>query len=319
MFIILTFCKNSDTINGPFLLTLFKKIFSMVKYFLALTSLCFILIQVSCDEVPPFIDLEEPDKTLIDTSYIITDIPAAQEKIMVIEDFSGVACVNCPKGNATVQDLIEEYDGRVIGMTLHAGTFAKPRAQNVDTFAIPETEDLAIFLNIQGYPAATIDRFEFESGLSTSITSTWPVLTAERATATTPLNIELQNSFNEEDNQLIANVKVTYLEEMAGETHNISIFLLESGIIDLQDISDPDVPSGKIPDYEHNHVVRDMLTPAQGTLLSSEAIVPGLVVEREFALTLKSKWNPENMEVVAFVHKSGDSKEIIQAVEEHVK
>lgn len=294
----------------------------MIKYFLTLTTLCFLFIQFSCDEVAPFIDLAEPNTALnlLDTSYIVSDVPEAQDKVIVIEDFSGVACVNCPKGNEEVQELIDQYDGQVIGMTLHAGNFALPRPQNIDTFSTPETEALATFLNVVAYPSATIDRFKFEDEFSESILtrSNWAPLTAERLTVPTPVNVQLENSFNQDNNQLISTVKVTYLEEMAGEAHNISIFLLEGGIIDLQDTNDPDVPSGKIPDYEHNHVVRDMLTPAQGTLLSSKAIVPGLVVEREFAFILKNKWKPENMEVVAFIHKTGDSKEILQAAEAHV-
>jgi len=310
----------------------------MCKYLLPLIGLFFVLTQFSCDEVPPFIDIEEeimePDTSMIDTSDIVMDtiilldtfyisgtIPTAQEKIVLIEDFSGVACVNCPKGNEMVEELINEYNGRVIGMTLHAGNFANPRPENADSFRIPETVNISTFLNVIAYPSAAIDRFKFEGEFALTITNrnTWPIRTAERIETTAPVNLEISTTFDASTNRLTALIKAVYTETIIEEIHNLSVFVLESGIIDRQDTNDPEVESGYILDYEHNHVVRDMMTPATGIQLNSEEIVPGLTIEKEFTMIIPEKWVPANMEVVATVQKTGISKEVLQAAEAHVE
>lgn len=299
-----------------------------MKYFLTLCCFALVFVQYSCNEVPPFIDLardpgEAGPNLASDTSYVNPTLPTPQERVVVVEDFSGVACNNCPKGNQVVADLIEEHDGRVIGMTLHAGNFAAPRPENVDTFLTPETTELSTFLNVVGYPSAAIDRFQFPTAFSLVIpqTNTWVGYTEERLAVAPPVNLEIIAEYDEGIRRFTATVKATYTQAMPDENpHNISIFMLESGIIDLQDTNDTDsFPSGKIQNYEHNHVVRDMMTPAAGTQLTSEPIVAGLTVEKEYTMLLKEKWHSENMNIVAFVHKTGDSKEILQGAEEHVE
>lgn len=299
-----------------------------MKYFLTLCCFTLVFVQYSCNEVPPFIDLaREPGEAgpnlLSDSSYVNPTVPTPQERIVVVEDFSGVACNNCPKGNQVVADLIEEHDGRVIGMTLHAGNFALPRPENVDTFLTPETTELSTFLNVLGYPSAAIDRIQYPNEFSISVpqTNAWAGYTEERMEIAPPVNVEIISEYDKDIKRFTATIKATYTQDMPDESaHNISIFLLESGIIDLQDTNDTDAfPSGKIENYEHNHVVRDMMTPASGTLLTSGPFVAGLTVEKKYTMLLKEKWNSENMNIVAFVHRTGDSKEILQAAEEHVE
>ena len=161
-----------------------------MKYWFCLIAMVVI---IACTENPPFIDFTEPQVGLIDTSFIASEIPTVQDRVVVIEDFSGVQCVNCPNGNAKVAEIAETHPGRVIGLTLHAGEFAVPLTISEQEFVIEETVDLDAFLGIQFYPSVTIDRHEFNNGLAVTgqFINTWEILTEERLAVPTPVNLTL--------------------------------------------------------------------------------------------------------------------------------
>jgi len=290
-----------------------------MKHWICLIALVGI---VACTEKPPFIDLAEPvpvEAGLVDTSFIVTEIPSPQDRVVFIEDFSGVQCVNCPKGNAKVAEIVEEHPGRVIGLTLHAGEFAVPFGNNIskEEFVTEETVDLDGFLGIQVYPSITIDRHAFngEVPITGQFINTWNILAEERLEVPTPVNLTLSQTYNEADSTYRIRFEAVYTQDVADEAHNYSIFLAESGIIDAQLSSDTELypPNGLIREYVHDHVVRDMITPSLGNSLTSENLVEGLSIIKEFKLTLDENWVADNMEIIAIVHNSGELKEIIQA------
>ena len=81
---------------------------------------------------------------------------------------------------------------------------------------------------------------------------------------------------------------------------------------DLQKVpgqSDPD------PDYEHKIALRDMATLATGDVIQ-DALTAGTFLEKEYSYNLPEEWKEDKCHIVAFVHLGGDSKEVLQAVEE---
>jgi len=268
----------------------------------------------ACDEVPPAIDFTIP---LTDTSYVESTLPTKQQKNVLIEEFSGVTCVNCPSGNAFVEELVDRYDGRVITATLHAGSFATPLNISNEDFEIAETAQIDATLGVVGYPAAAVDRIQFSGdGIPmNSPYSNWEAATEEQLKKSTPVNIELTSEYDAKENYLKVRTKMTYTEDIQ-DNHNLSIYLLESKIIDPQ--LSVDAPGGLIKDYEHNHVVRDMLTSSSGVPVHSSSIVEGLTIIKEYEINLSVNWNVDNCELVAFVHKTGTDKEIIQSVKNKI-
>ncbi len=270
-----------------------------------------LVLMSACEEVPPAIDFTVP---LTDTSYVVSSIPAKQDKVVLIEEFSGVTCVNCPGGNAFVEDLIEKHEGRVITATLHAGSFATPLNISNEDFEIEETAQIDGMLGVTGYPAAAVDRIQFAGdGIAmTSPYSNWEAATEQQLEKTTPVNIDLSYEYDETENILKVRTVLTYTEDIQGN-HNLSLFLVESKIIDPQ--LSVDAPGGLIKEYEHNHVVRDMLTSSSGVPVNNVSIVEGLTVIKEYELNILESWNVDNCAVIAFVHKTGQENEIIHSSE----
>ena len=70
--------------------------------------------------------------------------------------------------------------------------------------------------------------------------------------------------------------------------------ILKNGIVDLQSTND-----GIDAGYVHDHVLRDMLTPATGVLLNDE-LTAGRVFVKEFSISVPDTWDPINWILWAF-------------------
>ncbi len=290
----------------------------------------------SCEEEGPFIDFSEPEViidtiiidttlfnfTVVDTSFITTDIPATQDKIVLIEEYSGVQCNNCPKGAEAVKVIKESFPGRVVSTTLHAGNFAVPYPESNEDFLINESIALNDFFGLFGYPSAVIDRHLFPSQnfIPVTIPEQWSSLVAGRLDVTSPVNLEVITAFNEETRQVFVTVTTVYTKAIANEYHQLSVFLTEDHIIDAQLMPDNSLNLT----YEHEHVVRDMFTNWGGLVLdltdeANGGYAQGSTFSKTFVLSVEDNWDENNLNVVACIHADGSStKEVFQSIEQKV-
>jgi hypothetical protein len=87
------------------------------------------LVLGSCDEIdPPYMDgVQTPP---IDTTECpIPTFPADTHhvKVVLLEDYTGHKCVNCPTAAEIAHNLQITYGEKIILMAIHAGFFAETR------------------------------------------------------------------------------------------------------------------------------------------------------------------------------------------------
>lgn len=305
--------------------------------FFPLLLICtvFTLLTNSCTEVPPYIDFGEEqetpdltceDKTLLsedefsytNTSYISSNLPLEQCKMVLIEEFSGVRCVRCPAGHEVVERLLENHPNQVAAVTMHAGFLSAPYPDNKEDYVLEEGKFLYDAFKSIALPAAAIDRVDYEDQDFVAITfrEAWSGKVNQRLEADVPLNLYIQYDFNPSNRLLQVFVKGHFLKNFDAEAQlALGVSLTESHIIDLQLVPEGETSSEIQADYEHNHVLRKMLTPPLGTNLEVNA-VEGRVIERVFELNLPEHWRAENMEIIAFVH---DSNQVLQAAKKAIE
>ena len=89
--------------------------------------------------------------------------PAEVNRPVLIEDFTGQACVNCPNATAAIHELQETYgEENVIAVAIHCGPFAHLRSNMGNAFL----SDLGTKLgdeyythwNIEAQPSVKINR-----------------------------------------------------------------------------------------------------------------------------------------------------------------
>jgi len=265
------------------------------------------LFTTACSENMPLIDCLSCDTE--------TGPPVEPEdRKVVIEEFTGVRCVNCPAGSAEIQNLLSVYGERLIAISIHAGFYANPYPESQYDFSTPEGDNLETFLGIPiGYPTSVIDRKQFsgESDLQLEGTSSWGGYIAQELDSDVKMTCGIENQWNANERKLSVSVTGGAIEAIDEEIR-LTVFIVESGIKDTQL-----TPSGKVDDYNHKHVLRKAITAYNGDVVVSSLAV-GEFINEDFTYSFPAEWDEANCVVVAFFHNGGSNKEILQADEKHV-
>jgi thiol-disulfide isomerase/thioredoxin len=263
-----------------------------------------------CNEVGPPIDFTPVDETLTDTTYVTDSVFTPQPKVVLLEDFTGQLCPNCPSAHVIIEEIIAEH-GDAVAAVAHYNYFADISAEL--EYVTDEAIELGNYLGpVSAWPLGAVDRVDFGSGVL--ILKDLYAASVDAQLTTTPLcNIHLSTEYDAATRKLNVTVGVKYTADVFTANH-LSVMLCENKIIDFQD----ETSSGEIVMYEHNHVLRKMLTLATGNALNEENLM-GRVYWKEFSITLPEDWVKENLDVIAFVHNfETDTKEVLQTALLHL-
>jgi len=71
-----------------------------------------------------------------------------QQRNVLIEDFTGHRCKNCPKASKAIEALVDAYGSRIIGLAIHAGpgNFTNTIQITLLTLLRPKEKPSRIFL-----------------------------------------------------------------------------------------------------------------------------------------------------------------------------
>lgn len=260
-----------------------------------------LLLTLGCTEIPPTINpllVEEVEPPTGDSTL---------QKVL-IEELTGVKCVNCPGGTAEILRLQELLGTQVIAVALHAGSFAIPYDDSRGDFRIPETASLLNYLGSPlGYPSAVINRklYEGERDLQLS-RGLWPIFTSQEIQGPATLKLAVSTIFNETSRELRVDVNIDALVAINESVLKLSVMLVEDRVADVQL-----TPDGKNPDYLHRHNLRDMLTAFNGNSIEPN-LAAGDQVSRNYFYTLPDAWQAEECAIIAFVHLDGEQKDVLQ-------
>ncbi len=255
---------------------------------------------LACEEIPPVLNPLDPNLGG-------NEAPRS----VLIEEYTGVRCVNCPAGSEALQALIGVYGERLAVVSFHAGFFAPPYPESKYDFRTPDSNNLLNFLGSPlGYPAAVVNRrlFEGEPRLQLG-QGQWAGYVAQEIALPAKVKIDLQRSYTPTNRQLRLTVNLQILEALNTSDVRLSVALTEDDIEDVQL-----TPNGKQANYKHQHVLRDMLSNFDGNPLT-ESLLPGAKISRTFEYTLPAGWRAEKCKLVVFVHLGGDKKDVLQAAQ----
>lgn len=271
----------------------------------------FLIFLSSCEEIGPNIDLGGPGREagLIDTTYVLTTVEAPQTKKVLLEDFTGVRCKNCPLGAAQAASILNTYPGRIVIVAQHSRFLAEPYPGNPDLRA-PESQELETYLApVLGKPSAAIDRriFSGETAILQPNINKWANLASQAIAATTPVNLTIQNTWDATNRNLKVTVTLHYTGTETGD-NRLSIMILEDNVESHQVQPNDEIDTN----YVQRHVMRTMLTNFNGELLTAER-APGRVFIKEYLLeNIDASWDADELEVVAIVSRSAGSFEVLQ-------
>ena len=247
----------------------------------------------------------------------MVEIPKFQvgDKTVIVEEITGVRCVGCPAGTKELVRLDSIYGDNLIVVSMHAaGNFSTPHNPTND-FRNPDIESMAGYIGeLEGYPTASIDRFPFtpnSSNFQLGLTS-WGGYVNQQLTKEPGMALFMEKTYNEATRNL--QIKVTAVPDRNIDNNpRLTVLITQDSIVAPQD----QTGFGTIPDYTHRHVLRKILTNFDGNAFPA-ALTSGTSQEQNFTFALPAEWEAKHCSIVAYVHKNGTSKEVLQAVEKHV-
>jgi len=256
-----------------------------------------------CEEVPPFIDFSEPGK-VTDTNYIVTPVPPPQNKIVLIEDITGVRCVNCPTAAAKIKEIINsKSEDSVIAIALYPWPVFGSNSLSNNTIpydgfpklASDTSSQIVESLGIpQGLPSAYVDRHIFAPQTSKPISSIGVMasLVDQRVRLTTPVNIVLKKAVA--GRKITLDIKLQYTETVVGN-HKYAIYLTEDNIISRQAF-----PTGVVDNYVHNHALKVSLDLPTGRPLTA-SLVPGRTFDKRYEYEVSPSINLANCHIICVI------------------
>lgn len=242
--------------------------------------------------------------------------PVVIKKNVLIEDFTGQNCINCPTAANVIHQLQQGTAGAIIAVGIHGGSLSYSVDKTPFGLATAIGETYNTDWGVPSWPNGMIDR---HGGLLEF--TAWASVAAHRLGLDPAVEMELSTSYdgNASDTQWgKAEITVKLSEIQAGALKNayINLWITESNITARQAM--PDGTTNK--EYVHQHVLRDVITPAYGQLVETTddgTAVYTATYDIPKTYGRSSKTDVQHMAVVAFVTK-GEKGEVMQTEEAHI-
>ncbi len=248
-------------------------------------------------------------------------------KKILIEDFTGHTCGNCPKAAKELHEIDSIYPGQIIGLGIHVGGYALPapgyngsdQTAFLDDYrtATGDLYDAAFGASDFGLPQGMFNRRDYDAVNKTHLKfyPNWKTYAAGIASEPSVVDIQIAADYDNTTRKLCVAVKDSVLTTVNG-TFKLTVLLTQDSIISWQDY----IGVNK-PDYVHRHVLRDAITPsgAWGESLSTGTLNAGTKAIKRFAYIIPTDYkgvtcNINQCHIVAFIYNT-TTYEIIQAEE----
>ena len=213
--------------------------------------------------------------------------PADVKRRVLLEDFTGQRCVNCPKASDEIKALQEQYgEDHVIAVGIHSGPlgfYTKGDYLGLSTEVGDEYYD---HWALEYQPVGLIDR-----GDPLEYTA-WNARIREELEKTAPVEIDIE--LHQKDNQLTVRAEVMGID--GATSGKLQLWLTEDSITAFQMMPD----GTRNMEYIHRHVFRAAIN---GTWGESVSVAEGeTFTTKDYLFNIPEGWNADRLSVVAFVY-----------------
>jgi len=288
----------------------------MIRFLKAITSLLIALALIlGCDVIePPYTITDNEADT---TRFPVPEFPEKTEyvKKVLLEDFTGHKCGNCPRASEEVIRLEQIYHDQLIPLALHVTDYfagADETGYFTNDYRTPTGDDLDYYFGIEaaGLPRGIVNRAEYNTH-TILVYSDWEGAIETQLSTDPLIDLQIITQYDADSNDFAAHIQIHLLQDFQN-TLNLSAFIVEDSIVSAQKDynEDPTV----IENYTHRHMLRASLNGTWGDPLFEGSAANGQVIIKSFSAALNMEYNPLNCSIVAFVYDAG-TLEVLQAEE----
>ncbi len=260
----------------------------------------------------------------VDDPYIEDVTFEANGRKVLLEDYTGHLCPNCPTAVKTAHMLKDLYGESLILMAVHAGWNARTEGNFPYDFTTPAGDifDSPAIFNISegsGNPSGLINRVK--NGVKwTHNQGSWGTIIDQQIALPQLAEITITNNYVASSRTLNVSIDSEFLLDTNG-VYKISVFIIEDSI--LQPQANTNSAVGVTPiimDYVHMHVLRGALNDTWGEQIPSSPV--NTIATKNYSYVLNNKLDVDHCHVIAFIYRDDDSDgtkyEIVQAEEKRI-
>ena len=235
--------------------------------------LLFVLLTYSCSQISEserFIDVE----------------PATVKRAVLIEEFTGQRCVNCPNAATEIARIQQSYGENVIAVAIHSGPLAIFSRDQVTGLRTELGDTYYNYWSVEEEPSALINR---KGGVVRL--NQWQTMIHDQLQLQTPLSLKVTcqtRTAGGIDIQVSIHSSVIYRGKL-------QLWLTEDQVVAPQLMTDGTMNA----EYVHQHVLRTAVNGDWGDDIELEA---GETKDVHFEVTPSLDLNIAQVSVVAFVY-----------------
>ena len=231
-------------------------------------------------------------------------------KTVLIKDFTGVRCVNCPAAAEHAHNLQHQLDeDHIFIMSVHAGYLAQPLGSFPDFLTDEGTE---WYNNNNSNPLFTVDHVALTEGNTLNETQIDAPVTAALEEEQT-FEIVVGPNYDETNRQLKVDVQAIALDDLDGHFF-ITVCLVEDHIIGWQTI-----PGGVDKEYDFRNVFRGTLNGAYGTSFEDLHVDANDTFHFNYSTEINADYNADECYLMVYVYDKTQGDKILQTAVKKIK
>ena len=231
-------------------------------------------------------------------------------KTVLIKDFTGARCVNCPAAAEYAHNLQHQLDeDHIFIMSVHAGYLAQPIGSFPNFLTDEGTE---WYNNHDSNPLFTVDHVALTDGNTFNEGQIDAPVTAALEEEQS-FEIVVGRQFDEASRQLQVNVQAIALADLDGKFY-ITACLVEDHIIGWQTI-----PGGVDKEYDFRNVFRGTLNGAYGEAFEEYHVDPDDTFSFSYSTEINAEYNADECYLMVYVYDKSQGDKILQTTVKKIK
>ncbi len=203
-----------------------------------------------------------------------------QKKNVLIEEFTGRGCQNCPDGHIIANAIHNSYPDRVSLVSIHSQSGLSPASYpNLNT-----SLSATIFSAFDGssIPTAVINRSTADKQSRTA----WSALAGEELMKDAIVNVDGVVMIDEATRMATIIVEAYYTGDSESSTNYLTIYMVQDNILGYQSNGSNNPSQVVDGTYSHMHVLRSAVTPTWGDEVTTTTA--GTLIKKTYSYEIPS-------------------------------
>ena len=231
-------------------------------------------------------------------------------KCVLLEDYTGVRCNNCPAAGEIALGIQKQYGHNVVVLGVHSGFLSMPMGTYPD-FRTTEGDAWYSFFAFDRNPIGTVNR-KLNGGIYAFQSTEWTDAVASALQEESVIGMASNVEYDAASRNLKVDVTSKALVELP-DIYSLTVCIMEDSIVGKQSL-----PTGDDENYVHRHVFRKTLNGTWGEEINTAALAPEEQIKKSYSVTLDEAYNADQCYVIAYVANT-DTKEVLQVIEKKIK